>query len=146
MNFTDGITYVIRRRHNLTFGYLYRRLQQNSLTYPNARGSFSFSGLLTSEINANGQPLAEHRIRFRRLPARPAAIEFPAPAATSIIISGAGPPARTRRTTGASIAGLSINVGIRYEYFSPYTELYGHLANLDVNSTFTKRSRRHSGR
>ena len=56
--FSDGITYVIKRRHNLTFGYTYRRMQNNSLAYPNGRGSFSFSGLLTSQVNANGQPLA----------------------------------------------------------------------------------------
>jgi hypothetical protein len=29
---------------------------------------------------------------------------------------------------------LSFNLGIRYEYFAPYTELFGHLANLDVDT------------
>ena len=29
--------------------------------------------------------------------------------------------------------GLTFNFGLRYEYFAPYTELFGHLANLDVN-------------
>jgi hypothetical protein len=33
--------------------------------------------------------------------------------------------------------GLTINFGVRYEYFAPYTELYGHLANLDINPAFT---------
>src|ERR1022692_132781 len=31
----------------------------------------------------------------------------------------------------------TINVGLRYEYFAPYTELRGHLANLDVSPGFT---------
>ena len=30
-------------------------MQQNSLAYQNARGAFSFSGLLTSGLDANGQ-------------------------------------------------------------------------------------------
>src|SRR5205085_11977710 len=32
--------------------------------------------------------------------------------------------------------GLSFNVGFRYEYFAPYTELHGHLASLDVSPGF----------
>ena len=44
-NFTDSITYVLKKKHNLTFGYLFRKLDQNNDTYQNARGSFSFSGL-----------------------------------------------------------------------------------------------------
>jgi trimeric autotransporter adhesin len=35
-------------------------------------------------------------------------------------------------------AGLTLNLGLRYEYFSPYTELQGHLANLDLSSGFQK--------
>src|SRR5262249_51871762 len=57
-NFTDTIPYVIRRKHNLQFGFGYRRMQQNALSYANSRGSFSFSGLLTSQLNADGQPLS----------------------------------------------------------------------------------------
>ena len=34
-------------------------------------------------------------------------------------------------------ARLTINLGLRYEYFAPYTELGGHLANLDVSPGFT---------
>ena len=57
-NFTDTVTYVIQRKHNLTFGFGYRKMQQNSLSYANSRGAFSFSGLLTSGFDANGQPIA----------------------------------------------------------------------------------------
>src|SRR5207237_10241054 len=32
---------------------------------------------------------------------------------------------------------LSLNIGLRYEYFSPFTELFGRMANLDLNSTIT---------
>ena len=55
--FTDNFTYVLKRRHNLTFGFTYNRLQQNSQNYQNARGSFSFSGLVTSQLDSDGQPV-----------------------------------------------------------------------------------------
>ncbi len=35
------------------------------------------------------------------------------------------------------LPGLTVNVGLRYEYFAPYTELWNHLANLDVSPGFT---------
>jgi hypothetical protein len=35
------------------------------------------------------------------------------------------------------LPGLTVNVGVRYEYFAPYTELYNHIANLDVSPGFT---------
>ncbi len=56
-NFQDAVTYVARRKHNLSFGFIYNRLQQDSQNYQNARGSFAFSGLLTSQLDANGQPV-----------------------------------------------------------------------------------------
>ena len=57
-NFTDTLTYVVRRRHNLGVGLLYRRTELDSLNYQNARGSFTFSGLLTSQLNAQGDPVS----------------------------------------------------------------------------------------
>ena len=57
-NFTDTITYVVQRKHNLSFGFGYRKMQQNALSYANSRGAFSSSGLLTSGFDAEGQPLA----------------------------------------------------------------------------------------
>ena len=55
-NFTDTITYVVRRKHNFSFGFGYRRMQNNALSYANSRGSFSFSGLLTSQFKTLEPP------------------------------------------------------------------------------------------
>src|SRR5262249_22978001 len=44
-------------KHNITFGVDFRRLQLNSLTDSNGRGSFSFSGLESSQL-LSGQPVA----------------------------------------------------------------------------------------
>jgi trimeric autotransporter adhesin len=136
INFTDNITYVVRRKHNLTFGFLYRKLQQNSLNYANARGSFSFSGLLTSELNAQGQPVAGTGYDF-------ADFLLGDPQSSSLRFGSANNYFRSWATSWFAqddwrpLAGLTINVGLRYEYFAPYTELRGHLANLDVSPGFT---------
>ncbi len=134
-NFTDTITYVVRRKHNLTFGFLYRRLDQASLSYANARGSFGFSGLLTSELNATGQPVAGTGYDFA---------DFLLGEPQSFALRGSSndyfrswSAAWYAQDDWRPLAGLTINVGLRYEYFAPYTELYGRLANLDLNSGFT---------
>ena len=136
MNFTDNITYVVRRKHNLTFGFGYRKLQQNSLNYANARGSFSFSGLLTSELDTQGQPVVGTGYDF-------ADFLLGDPQSSSLRFGSANNYFRSWATSWFAqddwrpLAGLTINIGLRYEYFAPYTELRGHLANLDVSPGFT---------
>lgn len=134
-NFTDNFTWVIRRKHNLTFGYLFRRLQQNSLSYQNARGSFSFSGLETSQLNANGQPVPDTGYDF-------ADFLLGLPQSSSLRGSTndyfrSWATAWFAQDDWRLLPGLTINLGLRYEYFAPYTELYGRLANLDLSPSLT---------
>jgi len=130
-NVTDSITYVARRKHNLTFGVGYRRLQQNSLSYANSRGSFTFSGLLTSQIDSQGQPVAGTGFDFADF-----LLGLPQ---TSSLRGSANDYFRSWAANWYAQddwrvrPGLSFNVGLRYEYFAPYTELYGRLANLDIS-------------
>src|SRR5690349_23502895 len=49
-NVIESITYV-HKRHNLTFGLGYRRMQQNALSFANSRGSFR-SEEHTSELQS----------------------------------------------------------------------------------------------
>jgi hypothetical protein len=139
ISFTDGFTYVVKKKHNLTAGFSYRRLQQNSLTYQNARGAFSFSGLVTSALDANGQPVprtgfdfADFLLGFPQSSSRRFGSDnnyFRAWSASGYIQDDY----RLTRT-------LSFNFGFRYEYFAPYTELHGHLASLDIAPGFTAAS------
>jgi trimeric autotransporter adhesin len=134
-NFTDNFTLVIRRKHNLTFGYLFRKLQQNTLSYSNARGSFSFSGLETSELNASGQPVQGTGYDL-------ADFLLGLPQSSSLRGSTndyfrSWASAAFAQDDWRVLPGLTINVGLRYEYFAPYTELYGRLANLDLSPGFT---------
>ncbi len=51
----------MKQKHNLTIGYLFRRLDQDSTNYQNARGSFAFSGLVTSQLTAGETSRLENR-------------------------------------------------------------------------------------
>jgi hypothetical protein len=135
-NITENITYVYKRQHNFTFGLGYRRLQQNPLSYANSRGSFSFSGLLTSGLDSAGNPLAGTGYDF-------ADFLLGYPQSSSLQLGAKSDYFRSwsinwfAQDDWRIRPNLSFNVGLRYEYFSPYTELYGRLANLDLNSTIT---------
>src|SRR5262249_30072524 len=130
-NLTEGLTYVYKK-HNLTFGVGYRRLQQNALSYANSRGSFSFSGLLTSGFDAAGQPLAATGYDF-------ADFLLGLPQTSSLRLANSNNYFRSWSFNWYATDDwrlkptLSFNIGLRYEYFAPYTELNGHLANLDVS-------------
>ena len=134
--FTDNFTYVAKRKHNLTFGFTYNRLQQNSQNYQNARGSFSFSGLATSQLDSNGQPVKGTGFDF-------ADFLLGLPQSSSLRFGSSNNYFRSWSTSAYAqddfrvSARLTINLGLRYEYFAPYTELRGHLANLDVSPGFT---------
>jgi hypothetical protein len=135
-NFTDTLTYVLHRRHNLGIGFLYRRTDLDSLNYQNARGSFTFSGLLTSQLNPQGDPVSGTGFDF-------ADFLLGLPQSTSLEYGDGNYNLRSwatgwyARDDWRPSRGLSINLGIRYEYFAPYTELNGHLADLLVNPGFT---------
>ena len=135
-NLNDTLSYVIRRKHNLQAGFLFRRLQQNTTNYQNARGSFTFSGLLTSELGAAGEPvkgtgfdLADYLLAL--------------PQSTTLKYGTDNDYYRGWATGWYGqddwrvSRGLSFNLGLRYEYFSPYSELYNHLANLILNPQVT---------
>jgi hypothetical protein len=137
ISFTDAITYVYKQKHNLTFGFGYNRLQQNSLNYQNARGSYTFSGLATSALDANGQPVPGTGFDF-------ADFLLGLPQSSSLRY---GSDNNYFRSWSTSVYAqddfrvsrrFSVNAGLRYEYFAPYTELNGHLANIDINSGVTE--------
>ena len=67
---------LARGKHSLRFGGEYRRTLSNSLTDQNGRGTFLFSGLATSALDANGQPVAATGFDFADYSAGLAAVQF----------------------------------------------------------------------
>ena len=132
---TESLT-LVHRKHSFTFGGDYKRNQLNSRTDQAARGSYSFSGLLTSALDARGNPLAGTGFDF-------ADFLLGYPQSSSLRFGSANTYFRETVTAGfvqddwRVWRTLSLNLGLRYEYFSPFREKFGRMANLDVAPGFT---------
>ncbi len=122
-------------KHNLRMGGELRRVQVNTETDPNARGTFSFTGYSTSNFS-NGFPVPGTGYDF-------ADFLLGLPQTTSVRFGVASNYLRTWVTTGFLQddwrvgSHLTVNYGVRYEYFLPLSEKYGHLSDLSFAPGFT---------
>ncbi len=131
---SQGWTWV-RGPHTLRFGFDYQRTQRNQLTYLNARGTHTFTGLLTSGFDAAGHPLPRTGFDF-------ADFLLGLPQSSTIRWGNPDIYFRAGGWNGYFVEdwrlkpGLTLNLGIRYEYASPWFEKYDRMANLDVAPGF----------
>jgi hypothetical protein len=118
----------IHGKHNLRFGGDYRRVHRDFLGGTNATGSFTFTGLFTENSSAptgTGSALADFLLGL--------------PQSTSIDSSVAKSYLRDNVFDAYAtddwrvFPSLTLQYGVRYEFFAPYTEKYGHLADVDTN-------------
>lgn len=124
-NQTMGASYEsfwARGKHNWTFGGDYRRQQFNILSQQDPRGTFTFTGATT------GSDFAGFLLGI--------------PDTSSIAYGNADKYFRAR-TTDLFInddfrlrPGLTLNAGVRWDYNTPISELYGRLVNLNVTPGF----------
>jgi hypothetical protein len=135
LGFTESVSTVIKQ-HNLSAGMSLTRSQLNVRTDSNARGSFSFSGLETSAFDAGGLPISGTGYDF-------ADFLLGLPQSSSVRFGTSSNYFRGN-VWGAFIqddwrarSNVTLSVGLRYEYYSPLSEKYGHLANLDLAPGFT---------
>jgi trimeric autotransporter adhesin len=132
----DNVTWI-HAKHNVRFGGELRKNQNNRLTSPQARGSFTFTGSLTSQLGPTGLPVSSTGVDFADF-----LLGYPyqtseriASSATYLRYYGAIAYAQDDwRITPR----FSVLYGIRYEFTPPWTELNGHMANIDINSTLTQ--------
>jgi len=135
LNLSEGFTYR-RGKHNWGWGGQWSKALTNTIADQNGRGTFTFSGLSTSNFDANGLPIAKTGWDL-------ADFLLGRPQSSSIRY---GSSSQYFRSQTMSFYGqddwrirsnLSLNLGLRYEYFTPIQEKYGHLANLDIAPGFT---------
>ncbi|MGD0212287.1 MAG: TonB-dependent receptor [Terriglobales bacterium] len=127
--FTDNVIWN-HGKHTWRWGGDFRRVQVNPQTDSNPRGSFVFTGLNTSQI-AGGQAVPGTGYDF-------ADFLLGLPQQTS---EQFGPPIHLRgnywdlyaQDEWKMRANLTLNLGVRYEYVSPLTEISNHLVNLDLS-------------
>ena len=128
----EGDSYtLVKKNHTLTFGGDFKRQDRNTTTDQNARGTFLFSGIATSAFNANGQPVPNTGFDF-------ADFLLGLPQSSSVQF---GTNSVYFRQNTWDVFGndewhvnqkLTLTLGLRYEYYSPLAEKYGHIVNLDI--------------
>jgi hypothetical protein len=113
-----------RGHHNVTLGGDFRRQEFNYLSQQNPRGSFTFTGVATGQ--------SDFADFLKGIPD------------TSSIAFGNADKYLRQSVYDAYLTDdwrlrpdLTINVGIRWEYGAPITELHGRLVNLDVAPGFS---------
>lgn len=129
--------------HNFSFGADYRRQQFNILSDSNGRGTYTFNGSATSLLvngvaqTGTGYDLADFLLG--------------APSTSSIRY---GNPDKYLRSTGYDAyinddwrirPTFSVQLGVRWDYSTPVTELYNRLINLDIAPGYSAISAVQSG-
>jgi hypothetical protein len=125
----------IRGSHNVIFGGDFRRQQFNLLTQQNGRGTFQFTGGLTSQyVNGvatigTGFDFADFLLGF--------------PDTYKLATGNADKYLRTSWYDAYVVddwhinSKVTLNAGLRWDYSAPETELYGRLVNLDVGGFYS---------
>lgn len=135
----DSISWI-HNKHNFRFGADIHRIHLDLLGETNSTGTYTFTGLYTEAPGTNpnlpvgeatsGSSLADLLLGL------PQQTAIQAPYQKSYlrenIIDAYGLDDWRARPD------LTINAGLRYEYFSPYSEKYNRLATLDTGGDFTQ--------
>lgn len=142
ISFSDFVSWS-HKKHNMRFGVDVRRVHADSLGGNNVVGTFLFSGYATQKSSDQAASTT----------GTTAQAQTGAGFADFLL----GQPQSTRIQAGLSkiylranvldwyaqddwrlLPNLSVNLGLRYEYFSPYVEKNNRLVNLDHNADFTQ--------
>jgi hypothetical protein len=147
--YVDGFRWL-KAKHTVSVGGEIRKMEINRDSDPLPNGAYSFTGLMTSQLTASGVPLQS-----------PANCQSSAAAGPCIGNDFAdfllGYPANTRIQYGNTATyfrnwgfigyasddwhlrpKFTLTYGLRYEAFTPPTEINGHIANLNVSPDFTQ--------
>ena len=127
----DAVTYMLPK-HTLTFGAEIRRIENNTEADQTPEGLFTFSGLTTALLGPNGQAVRGTGLDF-------ADFLLGSPDSTNVRFGTPSSYFRSWGTVGyvsddwRARPDFTLQFGVRYEFFTPPTELYDHLSNLDFN-------------
>jgi hypothetical protein len=119
-------------KHSWRWGGDFRRVELNTETSGNARGSFVFSGVNTSQLDAQGQQIADTGNGF-------ADFLLGLPQSTSVQFGQDNYHFRGNywdlylQDEWKVRGNLTLNLGVRYEYVSPLSETNDLIANLDLS-------------
>ncbi len=138
-SFSDVFSYR-KGKHNMRFGVDVRRLHNDLIAGSNGIGQFTFTGYATQNPNAGtnpGTPTGSSFADFLLGAPQNSAIQ----AGTNKIYLREWAYDGYANDDWRLTSNITVNVGLRYEYFSPYIEENNRLVNLDHNATFTQFAR-----
>jgi hypothetical protein len=127
ISFSEVLSWI-HGKHNLRFGGDYRRVHRDFLAGSNATGNFSFTGLFTEDAAGDlttGSSIADFLLGL--------------PQSTTLNSSEAKSYLRDNVVDAYAmddwrmLPSLTLNYGVRWEFFAPYTEKYGRLADVTTN-------------
>ena len=118
ISFTETLSWI-HGKHNLRFGGDYRRVHRDFLGGSNATGTFYFTGIYS------GSSLGDFLLGEPQETTIDSAVTK-SYLRDNVIDAYVQDDWRMR-------PNLTLTFGLRYEYFAPYTEKYGHLAFVDTN-------------
>ena len=133
----------IHGKHNIRFGGDFRRVYQDMIGNTNSTGSFIFSGLFTEKPGSGGTGntgsggLAQSGSSL-------ADLLLGLPQETTLQAAYQEAHLRQNNIDGyaqddwRAMKNLTLLIGLRYEYFSPYSEEHDRLSTLDTGADFTQ--------
>jgi hypothetical protein len=134
ISFSEVLSWI-HAKHNMRYGADYRRVHRDFLAGSNATGNFAFTGLFTEQfvntasgpqpVSGTGSSIADFLLGL--------------PQSTTLNSSLAKSYLRDNVYDAFAmddwrlLPSLTLNYGLRWEYFAPYTEKYGRLADVATN-------------
>lgn len=115
----------IHGKHNLRFGGDYRRVHNDFLSSSNATGSFAFTGLFTEDAGGDansGSALADFLLGLPQQTTLNSAVNKTYLRDNVFDVFA--------MDDWRALPSFTVNYGLRYEFFAPYTEKNGQLAEV----------------
>jgi trimeric autotransporter adhesin len=146
ISFSDFVSYS-RKKHNMRFGFDIRRVHADSIGGTNVVGAFTFTGYATQNPATVSACTPSSTVSCPILPASGYGFaDFLLGRPQQSTIQAAQEKTYLRANVfdwyaqddWRMLPNLTLNFGLRYEYFSPYVEKDNRLVNLDHNSDFTQ--------
>lgn len=139
ISFSDSMIWS-HGKHTFRWGGDFRRIQFNTESDANPRGSFVFTGINTAQIGSNGQAVAGTGFDFADF-----LLGLPQQTSVQYGINQFSTNSYHFRANSwdwyvqdnwRARGNLTFNLGLRYEYVSPYTEIDNRIASLSVSPSF----------
>lgn len=131
ISFSEVLSWM-RGKHFMQYGGDYRRVHRDFLAGSNATGNFAFTGLFTEAPGGGttaantGSSIADFLLGL------PQSTTLNSSLAKSYLRDNVWDAFAT--DDWRVVPALTLNYGVRWEFFAPYTEKYGRLADIATNA------------